>query len=663
MHRKAVTVAASCLLLAAEAAQALGLGRSVTATQLGQPLNFAAIVKLADDEALARECVAADVMSGDHKLAPGQIVVTLEPGSHPGERSLRVTSSTLIDEPVVTVNVTVGCAMKVSRSYVAFIDPPVGSNLAQAPDPKDLPAQHADSQVAPLVDIVRGIPAVPASAPHVAAVAAASDSALAATPAPAAAPRPRAGRTERRVASNTASSTASNTSASRAQAAPAQRTRRVARANPAPQVARRTPPPPAAKAAPRLQLDPPEVLVARAPDDAASQAAAAASAALARAEAIQAQAEQERERLAQVERQLASLRSDAKAMRDTLAALQTRLAEAQSDRYANPLVYALAALAAVLGFAVALLWWRETRRPPAKWWAAPEAERPPVTVAPAAAAVAAAAPLPEPAVERTDAHIAPVPPSARVPALAPVLTAVAAGPAPDQPTTIASDSHDLSVDELIDLDQQAEFFIVLGQDDAAIDLLMSHVRGAGSIGPLPHLKLLEIYRRRGDDDAYERIRERFNRRFGARAPAWEADLPNGQSLEDYPETIERLQRHWGVPAEVMPVIEAALFRRQPGEPTFDLPAYGELLFLYTVARDLLDPRGAGAIDLLLPLEFEEDEHMARGTVAAFSLSTLPVDIDVSSAARPPLTVQELDSRSAFIEFTDMPLRSTGTGFF
>ena len=32
--------------------------------------------------------------------------------------------------------------------------------------------------------------------------------------------------------------------------------------------------------------------------------------------------------------------------------------------------------------------------------------------------------------------------------------------------------RDVSVEELIDLEQQAEFFVVLGQDEAAIDLLM-----------------------------------------------------------------------------------------------------------------------------------------------------------------------------------------------
>ena len=89
-----------------------------------------------------------------------------------------------------------------------------------------------------------------------------------------------------------------------------------------------------------------------------------------------------------------------------------------------------------------------------------------------------------------------------------------------------ADERAVSAEELIDLEQQAEFFVVLGQDDAAIDLLVSHLRDAGGTSPLPYLKLLEIYRRLDDRDAYERTRDRFNHRFNAHVPGW--DAPAGE---------------------------------------------------------------------------------------------------------------------------------------
>ncbi|HKX41341.1 MAG TPA: hypothetical protein VJO99_09300, partial [Burkholderiaceae bacterium] len=166
--RAASTVIATgfALWLTAPAAHALGFGRVVNATQLGQPLNFAASLRLEGDETLARECVSAEVFVGDNRLQPNQLRVTLEPGAEPSERSVRITSSTLIDEPVVTVNVSIGCGSRMTRKFVAFVDPPL-INLAQggaaAEPPPALPAQRVDSQVAPLADIVQGSSGNPAA--------------------------------------------------------------------------------------------------------------------------------------------------------------------------------------------------------------------------------------------------------------------------------------------------------------------------------------------------------------------------------------------------------------------------------------------------------------------------------------------------------------------
>ena len=160
------------------------------------------------------------------------------------------------------------------------------------------------------------------------------------------------------------------------------------------------------------------------------------------------------------------------------------------------------------------------------------------------------------------------------------------------------------MEELIDLEQQAEFFVVLGQDEAAIDLLMSHLRGTGGSSPLPYLKLLEIYRRRGDRDAYERIRERFNRalqRLRARVGRRPAARPRARGLSaDGGAAAGALVDAAVGDAE----LDALLFRREEADETFDLPAYRELLFLYSMARELAEnvETDFGSIDLLLPLD-------------------------------------------------------------
>jgi hypothetical protein len=212
--------------------------------------------------------------------------------------------------------------------------------------------------------------------------------------------------------------------------------------------------------------------------------------------------------------------------------------------------------------------------------------------------------------------------------------------------SLTAPARDVSIEELIDLEQQAEFFVVLGQDDAAIDLLMDHLRTDGSNSPLPYLKLLEIYRRRGDRPAYERIRERFHNRFNGYAPAWDSELNLGRALEDYPGVLARLEQVWPRPLDAMAELEALLFRRSRGE-LFDLPAYREVLFLYSLARDLLDREAtaAGSVDVLLPLADGRNAGAAApgtgsgGAATAFGAAselegaldrpTAPLDLDLS----------------------------------
>ena len=640
MHTRAVsTLIAVIAALAAPGANALGFGRVVNGTQLGQPLNFAAVLNLDADETLARECVSAEVFSGDNKLQPGQIRVTLEGGADARERSVRITSTALIDEPVLTVSVTLGCYAKVTRRFVAFIDPPT-VNLAQASPNADttiLAPQRADSQLAPLLAIVqaaapRGSRSAPSAAQGRAAGAAVAGRRAVASPKTGArdagpAPRRLAARKEERARKPTAP---------RLAAGPAS-TPRVA------------------PGGPRLQLETTPTLVARAASAAADPGAVAVPLAAAPAPDEQALAlARERQRIVVLEEGLARLRGDSAATNKALAGLQARLKEAEAERYANPLVYGLAWLSGLLMLAAAALWWRQARgRNAVQWWAAPEAARPGASGASNATGAAtdpppSAAQLQDDAAEAStafgmaDVSASVSERSASIPAWASRPPGVAL------PVPVAAEpARELSVEELIDLEQQAEFFVVLGQDEAAIDLLMSHVRSDGGISPLPYLKLLEIYRRRGENEAYERIRERFNRRFNAYAPDWDSDLQHGRSLEDYPDIIDRLNALWVTPARVMESLDASLFRRNKSDLTFELPAYRELLFLYSIARDLAE-HGASEptadVDLLLPLAEPEamvqpvSRLLARpGAADDFSSSdmmTMPLDLDVSFGVAP-----------------------------
>jgi hypothetical protein len=212
---------------------------------------------------------------------------------------------------------------------------------------------------------------------------------------------------------------------------------------------------------------------------------------------------------------------------------------------------------------------------------------------------------------------------------------------------MVSERRAVTVEEQIDLEQQADFFIVLGQDEAAIDLLLAHLRGTGGTSPMPYLKLLEIHSRRDDPEAYERIRARFNQRFNGVAPPWGTELAMGRSLEEYPEVLQRLQRAWWAPLDAMAELEAMLFRKGGDAELFELPAYQDVIFLYQLARDLLqqDQEGthvpASQVDVLLPIDSARGglavRHVDVERTSVFgpeAQAPEPLDIDLSELAPP-----------------------------
>ncbi len=601
--RASATVFPLCLTAALWVAtapvKALGFGRIGNTTQLGQPLNFAAAIRLDNDEVLSRECVAAEVLVGDSRMQPGQVRVTLEATTNANERVVRVTTSALIEEPVVTVSVSIGCNSKITRKFVAFIDPPLISvPQTAAVDSSMMVPQRADSQVAPLVAIVEGEKARVAAPVR--------------APVPERSTRPQRPRRETAAALRATrpgrAAVVARAAAGVASAPSAQQPRSINR--PSPEARAAQAPRPAASG-PRLELETaPNAVVraASAPDGADPSLAEAASPASAAPVVDQAvtRLALERERIHLLEEGLARLRSDSQATQKALVSLQARLQAAESERYSNPLVYSLAWLSALLALAVGALWWRQSRaRGAAQWWAPPapsaltakalEARSRPADFEVASPTTLSGVGL---------AHEVPLFDSGEMPAPDMPMTSPAATAFRPPAPMAAEPVRELSVEELIDLEQQADFFVVLGQDEAAIELLMSHVRNDGGISPLPYLKLLEIYKRRGEADAYERIRDRFNRRFNAYAPEWIADLQEGLPLETYAETLGRIQQLWASPAKAMETLAAALFRRDPSDQTYDLPAYRELLFLYEIARDFLEHDGVDIghdVDLLLPM--------------------------------------------------------------
>lgn len=650
------------LAMAISQAHAIGVGRPQTLSALGQPLLLVFPVSLASGETLNPDCVRAEVLAGDSRVAAGSVQLQLEGESEASVRAVRLRTLTAIDEPLVTVSLAVGCPTRLLREYTAFIDPPGASPAPAASVPSAALVRSYSPQMQAALSAADARPsallASPAEAPMV-------------SPAPPAAVAP----------ASAAASSASAGTAPSSKARPERKTRKPAAKPPgaatvAPagkataEMAARPP-----RGGARLQLEAPEALAASAPQP-VSAASAAASVAASGLPAADAQAQ----RLHGLEQNLHTLQAEQRAMLEQMRSLRGELERAREERHLNPLVYALVVLSVMLA-ALALYfrrgreqerrlhestWWSEVKEsareampgesvPPTAQSAAVELERTipiadlrsGISVPPAATSepepAPAPAPAPSPALEQDLAPAAlrsPAPEAvpAPEPDLEPIsFTLVEPEPAP----TVAAAAREPSgghfnVEELIDLEQQVDFFLVLGQEEAALELLRSRIDGEAVDVPLPYLKALRLHQRAGRQDEFQQLARRYAQRFGAAAPDWAQDLEGSGGLLERPQMLALLQRRWADAAGCMALLQAMLVGHADNgslpEPLehagVDLAVMADLLMLYGVARDLSEHEVRGKdIDLFLPLD--TPEHSSASSMMATMVWQAP--------ARPLLT--------------------------
>ena len=603
--RRALILSSLCATAwcASSPVQAIGFGRTDTPSLLGQPLDFAAHLRVESDEELARECITAEVFAGESRIGADQVRIGMRAGNQPGDRTIRVSTLRAVNEPVVTINLVIGCKSQVSRKFVAFLDPPV-LYLARAEEPAPTELQFQGHERQPETQIAR-VQAEPAAMP-------------AAVP-PA---RPRVRHAERRRSVAPAARYARASQAPTADIAASKREPRKV------SVARASLPAKATGAA-RLQLESASAAPVAAPAASAVAAAQMPGSLMPVTPPVNVEAEQlkvllaqERERVRTLEAGLARLRSESDAnQKRAAAAVQAAVPKIEPERAASPMLYPLVGFGGLLVVAMGMALWRPRAKPfgTSRWWD--------LTQQPSAQqAVVVPSRFDSIRSESEDLR-AQLPPR-----VASALSASTLGnsidtpiggleirtitSAPEHPRADSSDTLPMSLPEvapkaaaaepsmeaLIDLEQEADFFIVIGQDDAAADLLSKHLKSDGVTSALPFLKLLEIHRRRGDKSAHGAVAESFQRRFGAPAPSWNGSATGGRGLDAYPAMIARLQTLWASPRDVMRALETSLFRRDPTDELLDLAAYRDLLFLYAVARDRSDTTPAEDIDVLLPID-------------------------------------------------------------
>lgn len=571
------------MLCSAISSPALTLGRARGAVLLGQPLKLSVSVQAESTEDAATACFEADVFYGDAKQEASRITVRngLSAGSQTG--TVEVTATARVDEPVVTVYLRAGCEHKTTRRYVLLAD--LASETAPAPQEAREPAPRVT--LAPVAPLSTPMPS------------AQDGSAMAVVEKPL---KPARKATAVRAPQSTTEAPAAATAPPKQMPAPAPAARRA-----------------------RLKLAPIDLSVERDPtlklssemvvgegEDLQKRAEAVA---LWRALNASPQdilnADNRRQSM---EADLKGLQAVTTKNRQALQELTSRLERAESERYLNPVVYGLLAflLVCVAGVVYAWVRLRQAGSSAAPWWSddaasagsgwadgqhtlspgrptepiattpAEAAEPPPAHAPVALASVDIDLHLDEPARVSLQPLAAPESPKP-APAQASIAAGRASGHA-DFAHSMNASLRALNTQEMLDVRQQAEFFMTLGQNEEAIHLLQDSISHSDDSNPLVYLDLLRVLHTLGRKAEYDHYRAEFNTLFSGRVPPYAEFNQVLEGLEAYPDICQHISALWPS-QEAVDYIEQCLVRA-PGDDqanAFELEAFRDLLMLHGVA--------------------------------------------------------------------------------
>jgi hypothetical protein len=183
----------------------------------------------------------------------------------------------------------------------------------------------------------------------------------------------------------------------------------------------------------------------------------------------------------------------------------------------------------------------------------------------------------------------------------------------------------VAAEELFDIQEQADFFLSLDQPEQAIEVLKNHITDNVETSALAYMDLFDIYHRTNREADYMELREQFNQVFNAQVPEFDQySAYESRGLEDVPSVLQSIQQAWSIPSEAQAVIEESIFR-QPGQnhQPLDMLAYRELILLYSMTKELSSPEAKFA---MLPASMQAASMASVSELP--SPSELPLDHDL-----------------------------------
>jgi hypothetical protein len=147
----------------------------------------------------------------------------------------------------------------------------------------------------------------------------------------------------------------------------------------------------------------------------------------------------------------------------------------------------------------------------------------------------------------------------------------------------------IGLDPILDIRQQVEFFVSLGQTDRAMMILKKQIAEAADHNPLLHLDLLNLYQSLGLIAEFEEQRIVFQNLFNAEVPLFAAFNTPTPDLEAYPMVLAELMRLWPK-LDVLGYLEHCIYSdgKQVSTERFPLAAFRDLLVLHALADAVVD---------------------------------------------------------------------------
>ncbi len=649
-------------ICASSSSQALQLGKHRGAAIIGQPLNIGIQATIGSPDELAAGCLDVEVFYADNRVEKSRVRVSSEKsGTNPQDVLIRVGTTVAIDEPVVTIYLRTGCTQKIEKRYVVLADvlsesaAASLSTLPALPSQARAPGANLQSDASKVLGAVqpggrearrikreaqREARKIKPSAVKPARDPLQSSLQGGALDAPLDNPaEPKAARTEKKTTSSTS------------KAAVPEKPKSRLRLEPLDLLAERDP-----------TLKPSVELRTVPTSDPAQRSAAAAL-----WRAIAAQPEDilgDSQKIKSLESAVSGLQVQMKKNELDMQVLGGDVKQAQAEKYANPLVYGLGFLLflAALGVVLALRkraagakaeddvqpWWRKGTGQQVGWADSgqdvksavePSAYESEMGSDPSTSGYLASL---ENYLDLDLSDAGQKPPAnpaglgragaSKLPLSSGTQEAAGKG----EPTvnlrgdfaqSMTFAGRAVKAEELFDVQQQADFFVSLGQKDQAIEVLRSHIEESEETSALVYLDLLKLYHQLNEKLEFEAFRQEFNAKFNAEMPEFDAytDAANGEGLQGYPVALSRIVALWPS-AKVLTVIEESMFREPDSQtPTFDLEAYRELLLLYAMMKDMLHSQSVGKGPTLpvVPTRTERSHRAEAGANTVPESSVLP----------------------------------------